>query len=222
MRKIQGLGPREDRVVLQGEPARQERTSVRVVFTRRHGVSVVLEGGDSSGGNRQGEPSLRGRGPCRTSASFRRAPAFSKLVCGRLASVSCPRKWSLARATAERSVGRNVAEDMAPRSGADHARNELVGSDENSGSRDRTRTEVATSRGGGSRARTGVPVRLSIRQKSVKSGFGPHDVCPSGVLAALLGIAGRDSALAGTPRALPSGRARASVGEGKSSMFEEA
>lgn len=44
-------------------------------------MSAVLEGGAFTGGNRQVEPSLRGRDPCRASDSLRCAPALLGLVC---------------------------------------------------------------------------------------------------------------------------------------------
>jgi len=43
-------------------------------------VSAALEGGDSYGGNRREEPSLRDRDPCRVPGSSRYAPALSELV----------------------------------------------------------------------------------------------------------------------------------------------
>lgn len=153
------------------------------------------------------------------------SPVCSGILQARLRSTrvhaSCPRKWSLARATAERLVVEKVAEGMAPRSGADHARNDLVGSDE-------LRVAGSNADRGGNLARRRIESSYGCARASIdtaeigESGFGPHDVCPSGVHATSNGNRGQGLAFAGTPRALPSGRARAGDCEGKSSMFEEA
>jgi hypothetical protein len=93
-------------------------------------VSAALEGGDFYGGNRREEPSLRDSDPCRVPGSSRYAPALLELVHGKRSreSVIEAREWSFARATVERSTARRVAEGMAPHQGADHAKDDGIGS----------------------------------------------------------------------------------------------
>jgi hypothetical protein len=73
--------------------------------------------------------------------------------------------------TVERSIARDTAEGMAPRPGADHARDDCIGSANAGSALSNADRGIATSRGGGSRARTGVPVRPSSTAETGCSGF---------------------------------------------------
>lgn len=122
------------------------------------------------------EPSLRGRDPYRMSGSPRRAPAVPGLVHARPRSKGgARREWSFARVTTERSVAGKVVDGMAPRSGADHARDGGAGSAQvgsassnadRGGNLARRRME---SSGGCARA------SKNVRQKLDVSGFGLHE-----------------------------------------------
>ena len=100
---VQSLGPCEGMASLQDAPARAERTSGLAAFARRHGVSALLEGGDPTAGI-AAEPSLRGRDPCRVSASHRHAPLHPRLV--RRKSVASAR--NLPRVELRESDGREI------------------------------------------------------------------------------------------------------------------
>lgn len=115
-------------------------------------------------------------------------------------------EWSFARATVERSTARRSAEGMAPRPGADHARDDCIGSANAGSALSNADRGIATSRGGGSRARTGVPVRPSSTAETGCSGFRPHDASTSGRMRIRTkGASWQGLAFAGTPRARTSG-----------------
>lgn len=96
----------------------------------------------------------------------------------------------------------------------------LITLETNSLARTKVRVASANADRGGNLARRRIKSSYGCARASFdtaeigKSGFGLHDVCPSGVLAAPNGNRGQGLALAGTPRALPSGRARAGGSEG--------
>lgn len=125
---VQSLGPCEGMASLQDAPARAERTSGLAAFARRHGVSALLEGGDPTAGI-AAEPSLRGRDPCRVSASHRHAPLHPRLVRRKsVASARTPASGaSRERRPRDRPPGA-PSEGMASHSGADHARDDHEGS----------------------------------------------------------------------------------------------
>lgn len=107
------------------------------------------------------------------------------------------REWSFARATAERSTAEIIAEGMAPRSSADHARGGDFGcAQAGSGSTNADRGGSLARRRTRSSKRV-CPCVLSLRQKSENSGFSPQESSP------LLSDAGARAraSRAGTPRA---------------------
>lgn len=160
-------------------------TLLRAGFTRRHGVSAALEGGDSYGGNRREEPSLRDRDPCRVPGSSRYAPALSELVHAepRASGASSSSGASRERRSRDRpprepqkawlltSALITLGTEASARIGEIPNGSALSNADKRS----------QTSRGGGWRARTGV-ARASFRNgiTSGCSGFGPQDVPRSG------------------------------------------
>ena len=124
--------------------------------------------------NRQHEPSLRDRDPCRVSANpgmLRHSPG--PITYGQRRETSDSDVKTVLRESDDREIGRRRASQKAwllARAVMKLETNAVARRE--SGCCERTRTEAAASRGGGSRAPAGVPVRRKRTAEVGCSGLG--------------------------------------------------
>lgn len=131
--------------------------------------------GTHAGGNRQHEPSLRGRDSCRASAN----PGALRHSPGSITHGSVARRASRREGELRESDGREIGRRRGSQRAWLLARAVMkpeanVMARRKSGQHGRTRTEAAASRGGGSRAPAGVPVRRNTYGRSWMFGSRPH------------------------------------------------